>query len=267
MNASVAFAAASGLVQLILTVTSVEVLQGWEALVVLFGASALWGVVKSIPKESVSREFRNPPFKVTVKTGDLFAEQTQLVIGFTDTFDTAVGNREPIFEQSVQAQFAARLYAGDISLLDDELNVALQDKSIESIESPVVKPKGKLGRYPIGTTVVIGGERSCYCVAYSKMGNDLVARSSIDFLWSGLHQLWGEISIKGHRMPVAMPVVGSGLAKLDNVDYQGLVKFVITSFVSHSRDAVVAGELIIVVHPQDSEKVDMNEVQAFLNSL
>ncbi|MFI5635112.1 macro domain-containing protein [Streptomyces sp. NPDC051664] len=257
----------SGAVQLVLTVVDVGPLKGWRVLLALLALSVIWGIFRSSPKGFISREFSNPSFKVTVKKGDLFAETSQLVIGFTDTFDTGVGVREAISETSVQGQFARRLYSDDLTRLNRDLSVALRGKSIESVELRSDKPKGNLRRYPIGTVVTIGDERNYYCIAYSRLSNDLVARSSVDSLWDSMRCLWDEISMNGGRDRVSMPVIGSDLARVDNLDYESIVKMVTLSFVARSRQSVIAKELTIVVHPQDQDRLDMNEVRAFLYSL
>ncbi|HVK25548.1 MAG TPA: macro domain-containing protein, partial [Actinokineospora sp.] len=46
------------------------------------------GIGRAWPRRVLSRTFDRPDFTVTVKVGDLFDQDTHLVIGFTDTFDT-----------------------------------------------------------------------------------------------------------------------------------------------------------------------------------
>lgn len=64
-----------------------------------------------------------------------------------------------------------------------------------------------------------------------------------------------------------MPVLGGDLARIDNVDHETLIKLIILSFVARSRRSVISSELTIVVHPENLDKVDMAEVQAFMASL
>lgn len=268
INSSLAFATLSGVIQLLLAVAPTRLLQGWGPLLAIFVISLSWGFIGSLPKKHISREFKRPDFRVTVKAGDLFLENSHLVIGFTDTFDTDICDRDVISPSSIQGQFLTRIYEGDAALLDQDLNATLLDTA-EFIAIPrASKPKGKLRRYPIGTVVPIRGlERNHYCVAYSQMGGDLVAQSSVNYLWQSLSALWQAIEVSGRRGPVAMPVIGSDLARVDNLDYENLVKMILLSFVAQARQSLVTKELSLVLHPRDLSRLNMNEVSAFLNSL
>lgn len=265
---SVAFTALSGIIQLLLAVHPLEILQDSRIILILASLSLLCGALRAYPKGKTSREFRHPSFTVRVQQGSLFAENSHLVIGFTDTFDTDSTDADIISPRSIQAQFLATVYSGDLPALDRDLARALDLRNIENLELRTEKPKGKLTRYPIGTVATLGShEARHFCVAYSRMGNNLVAQSDVDSLWHSLGQLWEAIAISGHRKRVSMPVIGSELARIDNLDYESILKMLILSFVARSRKSLVAEELTLVLHPRDRERVNMNEVAAFLRSL
>ncbi|WP_405613532.1 macro domain-containing protein [Streptomyces sp. NBC_00076] len=265
---SVTFAGISGLVQLILAVYPLSMLQGGRSLLIVISASLAFGIIRAFPKNTVDRELKNPTFKVTIKKGDLFEEDSHLVIGFTDTFDTDSNDAEIISPASVQAQFLRRVYSGEVDALDRDLTIALDGYVPEGIETREVKPKGRLTRYPLGTVAVLGSfETRYYCVAYSRMGNNLAAQSSVDALWLSLSRLWDVIDETGNRRSVSMPVIGSDLARVDNLDYESIVKMVALSFVARSRKSIITRALTIVIHPRDCARIDMNEMAAFLNSL
>jgi hypothetical protein len=148
-------------------------------------ACLLWGLVSAYPRSRIARDFQHPDIVITIRVGDLLAEQADLVVGFSDTFDTDISDDDIISGASLQGQLLTRVYEGDLRRLDDELDLALSATVPTSVETRESKPKGKLRRYPIGTVAVIGSpHRKIYCLAYSRMGNDLTARSSMDDLWS-----------------------------------------------------------------------------------
>lgn len=236
-------------------------------LAVTAGGSLVVGFVLSFPRSAVGQSYARPEMQVTVRRGDLFDQQGQLVVGFTDTFDTNTTNDQIINSGSVQGQLLQRMYGGDVGLLDGLLADALKSVTYERI-SKRDKIRGKLHRYPIGTTAaVVHGGRRVYCVAYSRMGNDLVAQSSIDDLWQSLGVLWDEVYRHGQRGTVVVPIIGSELARIHCVDRESLIRMILLSFVARSREQLLCKELVVVVHPSDATKVNMLEVAAFMRTL
>ena len=76
------------------------------------------------------------------------------------------------------------------------------------------KRRGKLIRYPVGTVAVLrAGDEQVYAVAYSRMGNDLVARSSEHDLAVSLERLWDAVYLHGQLQPLAVPLIGAGLSE------------------------------------------------------
>ena len=73
--------------------------------------------------------------------------------------------------------------------------------------------------------------------------------------------------LRAHREAVAMPVIGSGLARIDSMDHASLIKLILLSFVTKSRRSVICKELTIVVVPEDYVRVDMLELAMFLRTL
>lgn len=267
-NFAVQFALLSGIAQLCLTfwpdssVPPGTTLAGIAALVLVGGTLRSW------PRDRFSREFRNPGFTVTVKVGDLFDQPSHLVIGCNDVFDTDTRDDLLVVSRSVQGQFLRRVYAGDLARLDAELTAALAGVTPAATESRTAKRAGKLSRYPIGTVAVLGGpERRYFCTAYGRMRNDLTVSSGVDQLWQSLGELWTSVHLHGHREALAMPVIGSDLARVDSMDHGSLLKLILLSFVGRSRTGVVCKDLTIVVHPRNHHSVDMLELAVFLRTL
>jgi Domain of unknown function (DUF6430) len=238
-------------------------------LVLIVGAVAiLYGLGRAWPRRRVQKDFGRPDMAVTVKVGDLLAENTHLVIGFNDTFDTDITDNIVINSASVQGQFLRRLYANDCGRLDHDLTAALSSTLPIATESRADKGRGKLRRYPMGTVAVLGGPRQrFFCVAYSKMQNNLIAKSSVDYLWHSLACLWDAVYLQGQRGSVAMPIVGSDLARISFLDRESLLRMVLLSYVARSREELVCKELIVVIHPSDYSRINMLEVDAFLRTL
>ncbi|MEU6198125.1 macro domain-containing protein [Streptomyces sp. NPDC047061] len=232
------------------------------------GACLGWGLLRSRPAARVRQVFRRPDMTVVVETGDVFDQPAHLVVGFCDTFDTLSAGGRVINGDSVQAQLLDRRYGGDVDRLDAELGAALASARPVAREDRADKPLGKLDRYPVGTVAVLGTRpRLVFGVAYSRIGNDYVASSGVEDLWRGLGGLWDALRTHAQLEAVAMPLVGSGLARLGHLDRDSLLRLILMSFVARSREAAICRELRLVIRPGELESIDMRELAAFLGAL
>jgi DNA-binding SARP family transcriptional activator len=201
--------------------------------------------------------------EVVIVRGDLFAQKgVSLVVGFTDTFDVETKQSRLISSDSVQGQLVDRLYEGDTALLDRALRRGLRDLDPVAVESRRAKPHGKLLRYPVGTVVPVPlGGRLLYAAAYSRLGNDLVARSRQEDLAITLDRVWESAAQYGRMLPIALPLLGSGLARITQLHSEQLLCMIVESFLRGCRKhSTVAPQLRIVLRPEDLERLDMAEV-------
>jgi len=240
---------------------------GRVAIWVAVGA-VVYGIARAWPHRQVLREFGRPDITVLVKVGDLFEQEAHLVIGFNDVFDTDTTNGVVINPTSVQGQFQERIYGNDLGLLDADLTEALHGTAAVATERRSAKRQGKLKRYPIGTVATLSDpSRRFFCVAYSQMQNNLIAKSTVDYLWESLSSLWDAVYLHGRRGTLAMPIVGSELAKINCLDRESLLRMILLSFVARSREELVCKRLVVVIHPRDYDRLNMLEVEAFLRTL
>ncbi len=236
---------------------------GYEGLILFSCVSLMWAGYAVIPGREFSRQLTVPDTKIRIKVGDLFKEDAHLVIGFNDVFDTEKG--DIIKPSSIQGQFLTRVYNDDRPRLDKDLEDALRGASGRQDNQ---KTRGKNKRYPVGTvaTVTVGAKKY-FCVAYSRMGNDLRVQSDVKRLSTSLETLWEEIRLKGQCERIAMAVVGSDLARLGNtVSHSTLIKLVVSSFILASREKLVTHELVIVIHKSNMDKVNMVDINEFLQN-
>lgn len=194
--------------------------------------------------------------EIVLTTGDLFSESADIVIAFSDTFDTATAGNLVINSSSLQGQLLGRLYDGNVEALDHDLDQALASMPPTTWETRDDKVLGKLRRYPIGTVAVLElSERRIFAVAVSRMGNDLNAHSSPGFLQAGLNRLWDNVRDSGGR-PVSMPIIGSGLSRI-GMSKEYLLGEIITSFRAQTQMNPVCPELRIIIHPSDLKSIDI----------
>jgi len=211
------------------------------------------------------------PVEIAVVRGDLFDQtDANLVVGFTDTFDTHTGRDSVISLQSVQGQLVDRLFGGSTRELDGRLRPGLRSVAPVGTESVRDKPRGKRVRYPIGTVVPVplDGGRRVFATAYSFLGNDLVARSGLAELHLALDRLWPSVARYGLHKPVAVPLLGAGLARIVELRKDQLITMIIDTFLEHCRrEPRTAPELRLVLHPDDLSLIDLGTVEKHLFAL
>jgi DNA-binding SARP family transcriptional activator len=218
--------------------------------------------VRSRPRKRVVREqLADPRVAIVVMSGDLFGqEDANLVVGFTDTFDTASDRNIVISAASAQGQLLDRLYDGDRGKLDRDLRSALTRVPKASVETRSAKPRGKLTRYPVGTVATIfQPTRRVFAVAYSRLGNDLIARSGLPELRESLENLWDAVYRGGQCKPVAMPLIGSGLSRT-GADHHELLELIIDTFLVAARRRDLCPELRVIVPPSAFDQLGAAEV-------
>jgi Domain of unknown function (DUF6430)/Bacterial transcriptional activator domain len=218
-------------------------------------------VLAGTGKRVIRQDYAGPDAAIVVMTGDLFAQDdANLVIGFCDTFDTGTDKNIIISAESAQGLLLSRMYGGDKDQLDKELRAALARVPKESVETRSAKPRGKLTRYPVGTVATLHhATRRVFAVAYSRMGNDLVAQSSMSMLSASLDRLWDAVHLHGQLKPVAMPLIGSGLSRT-HASPADLLAMIASSFVASSRARHACPELRVIVPQSTFDKTRAAEV-------
>jgi Domain of unknown function (DUF6430) len=230
--------------------------------IVVLSLAVVYAIYRAYPRP-IEQHYNSANTRIRVIFGDLFEQDTDLVVGFCDTFDTSI----PVIiePKSVQGQFIHRVYGNDIAKLDADIDTALAlVASIGNVSKP-----GKTDRYPIGTVALLRENlRRYYCLAYTSMNEDNKAQGTADGIWRSLESLWSFIASHGNGQPVAIPVIGGGLARVSQIlPAQDSIRFIALSFMLASRREHVCERLDIVVRTQDAKSLDSLELQSFLRSL
>lgn len=247
---------------------AIALVKNWEhpgigayfLIVFLAGVAAL---ICAWPRKSISTTLKQQDTVIRISEGDLFANKCHLVVGTNDVFDTELG--EVIKAGSVQGQFQKQCYSGDRMTLDADIEAALEARNIKG-KIDRKKTRGKNRRFPIGTTLALGDARKFYLSAYSNMDENLVCHSSADQVWSSLNKIWSEIRATGHGEAVAMPIVGSDLART-GLSRMALVRIIVLSFVAASASKFVSKELTICVHLNDAKHLNFYALSRFLATI
>ena len=216
-------------------------------------------------RNSFRIKFSSLDLEIEIKYGDLFKEKSNIVIGFSNYFDTQIP--EVISPNSIQGQFEQLYYKGNLEKLNTDINNALKRKKYQGIRNNTEKINGKKLELPIGTSISIS-KNDCkfFLTAYSKMNDRCMAESSIEFLTKALSELWNEVRVSGQCNPIAMPVLGSGLARI-LASKKDLLYLILLSFITNSKEQIITKKLTIVLNRNDKDKLKLNEVEMFLKNL
>lgn len=221
------------------------------------------------PDDLLRREFPGLRVTVVVRCGDMFQQDdAHLAMGFGDTFDTATQDNALISKESVQGQLLDRLYGGDRKRLDADLRKGLRGVTAIRVENVQDKPKGKRLRYPVGTVVPLSlNGRRVFAFVHCRQDLDLVTHSTPLEMRLGLEQLWRSVRQHGLLRPVAMPLVGSGLARVVELTREQLMIMIIDTFLRSCRDSRCTSELRILLRKSDIRQVRISDVARFVETL
>lgn len=241
-----------------------ELPNSWYGYFALILVSLLSAILWNWPRARIKHTFKHNDLTIQVIKGDVLTADSNIVVGFCDTFDTEIG--KIIRDTSLQGQFQSRVFHGDANQLNNELNRLLQDHSRFAIHDPD-KSIGKNLRYPIGTTVPLSMEKRYYLLVYAKMDNDLACKpTSAEDIMTALYELWKSVRRTGQAEPLSMPIIASDLAR-SGLSRTIIIKMIILTYYTVHVGDPITNELNIFVHPEDIELVDFDAIKSFLKSI
>lgn len=253
----------SGIIQIITFCYADLPSYGWKGWLWIMIISIIISLFRSWPRQKFSKSFSHPDVNIIVKIGDIFNQSGHIIIGFSDTFDTEIG--DIISKDSLQGQFLSSIYNNNQQQLDNDLELSLQNEVAVDDQNKI---RGKKKRYKIGTVATITkGVVKYFCCAYSYMGNNLKATSDINNLWVSLQKLWEKIRIDGEQKTIVMPVIGTNLSRVPGISFKLPISLILLSFIINSRVEPISKELILMIRKSDKDKVNLLEIQDFLKSL
>ena len=229
---------------------------GWWAFLI----SVLCTVVFRRPQISTTSKLSGRDVEIELRVGNIFDISGACVISTNTTFDTDIVQKL-IAEDSIQGQFTRRYY-NSISHLDLDLERALCGYCFESLTE---KRQGKDRRYPIGTIVQLRpNNKTVYLIAIADINEHGNAQTSFDNVKNCLGEIWNYIGIRGDFQPIAIPLIGSGRARLTQTRDE-IAKEIIRSIVAACSTKKFCEKFIIVISPSDYGKLDLQQLGEFLN--
>ncbi|KFF05553.1 macro domain-containing protein [Flavobacterium reichenbachii] len=231
-------------------------------LICLFLSGLLVVIFTRRPVKKIKYKYPGQDLTIEVCIDDLFTVNGQKIISTNTTFDTDMASGI-ISEKSLQGQFTKKYYPGDVPKLDKEIEDGLAGYSFTEIQ----KESGKTKRYDFGATVKLRhADQFFYWFAMSDLNYNNNAKTTLKNVHQALDGLWEFIENKGEKQDIVIPLIGSGLGRL-SIGRKKLIAIIAQSFLNASEDNIFSNKLIIVIHPNDVDKANLNlfEVKDLLN--
>ena len=221
----------------------------------------LWKCKKRL---SVSQKIKETDISIDIQVGDIFNHQGAFIISTNTTFDTDMSGGL-ISKDSLQGQFTEKYYE-DVKYLDQDLETELESQNFTPIKNQV---RGKKKRYEYGTVAMLRvKEQLAYWIAIADMNEHGVAAGSYEKMTEILGKLWHYISERGEYMPLVIPVLGTGRARI-NVPREEMIREIIKSFIAAYSEKKFCEKLTIVISEDDyrKQRIDLQELGNYLRHL
>lgn len=221
--------------------------------ITLSGACIIGAIYKNRPRTSFIYRLRDKDNFMEVKVGDAFNNSGALVIPFNDCFDVSLGGNVKK-ANSLQNQLIQNYYSGR----EEHLKKDIEDKTNAHEMS-----------YSIGTVIEIEQKsKTFYLLVNSrKKKNNRVESSIEDFLLS-LSKLWDYIALDAKRNTVVtIPLINTNHGRITNMTRITAIKEIIDSYIEASKSLDIAEKLIIVIHPGDLQKgnINLDDINEYLS--
>lgn len=211
--------------------------------------------VKANLQKTARLKFNNSILEV--KVGDIFKESGLRVIPFNEFFDTLV-DESVISSNTLNGKFL-KYFANPADIDDVVTNDPRLVKRI--IEKDIVRSAGKSTKYEIGTLCPFG---EYLLLAFSKFDEDHRAHLSMREYITCLLNFWNQVDIIYSGRSVAIPLMGSGITRLDNynaITEQELLEIIIWSFKVSRVKFTYPSKVSIIIHESIIDKINFYKLE------
>jgi hypothetical protein len=188
-------------------------------------------------------KFAQRDFEIEVRIGNLFDAAGAILVSTNTVFECDVASGK-ISSQSLQGQFTAKYFTGKQNLLIEEVK-----KGLDGLDGPP---------YPMGTTIPVNTHgKTFYFTAIATLNAEGNASTTIPDVKKALNGLWDHVRRAGELQELAVPLIGTGRGRLQ-VPRNKMIELISESFVEASANGKFTDRLVIVIHPDDAKRFQVN---------
>jgi hypothetical protein len=258
VESGVAFAAGWSLIEPLQAFLSLPV-AGWSRLLVLAAVALSVGAARVAPPDSKSVSIPGTTARITIAYRDLFAERGVIAVPVNEFFDSALGAH--VSPRSVHGQVITQLFDGDSKKFDAAADAALASVASETVQ----RESGRTRKYPVGTAAFLHlGKPSVLAFVLTETDLEtLKVRADVPRMWTALAGMWQAARIHCNDAPLAVPLVGGGLAGV-GLSSQQLLSTIVMSAAAESRQKRICAAIHICVLPQQRGDTDIESALALV---
>ena len=230
------------------------------SLVISMSISINW-----IPK--ISYTINGTDSKLTVRVGDILKYKKSLIISTNTSFVTTLTN-DIISITSVQGAFEKKFYNNNLEKLDRLIDTSLKN-DFKSTGTLILNGSRKKHLvYEVGTVAKIRNEnRNVYLLALNDINSagQNKNRNTNDF-YTALDKLWLYLKQKGNVEEAAIHLIGSGHAGISEITKELALKEIIKSYIGQCQNFKILTNLVIYIHPQDLQYININIMKKYVEN-
>lgn len=218
----------------------------------VLAVSVLLAIIFRRPIRSIEVTFPEYDFCLEVRIGDIFNASGAIVVSTNTVFESDVAGGK-ISPQSLQGQFTAKYFAGNQNKL-----IGIINEGLKKIDGPP---------YPMGTTVPVNTHgKTFYFVAMAELNNQETASTTPQAIEQALDGLWKYVRESGELQELVIPIIGTARGRI-NIPRKKMIEKISESFVNASIETKFTDRLVIMVHPSDAKRFQVNlyDVKDHLN--
>lgn len=193
-----------------------------------------------------------------IRIGNIFNEKGLKVISFNEYFDTEV-DEKIITSKSLNGQFLNRRdLVTDINQLDELLRKEMDKCKIKKTKKDSKKINNK-SRYYLGS--IFKYKNEYLLTTFSKFNNNNEAYLELKDYYLFLENFWKEISKNYAGNNIIIPLLGSGITRLD-VDDEELLKMILLTL---KMSRIKLNKLTIVLTKEKIDQINLYHLKELIN--
>ncbi|MEW6077649.1 MAG: macro domain-containing protein [Thermodesulfobacteriota bacterium] len=216
---------------------------GSYGFIVVMAAAVVVAILFRHPIRSIVVSFPKNDFCVEVRIGNIFDAAGAIMVSTNTIFESDVAGGK-ISPDSLQGQFTAKYYTGDQKTLIETIKTKLN-----GLDGPP---------YPMGTTIPVNTHgKTFYFVAMAELNEQGTASTTPRFIEKAMDGLWRYVRESGELQELVVPVIGTARGRLE-IPRKKMIEKIAESFVNASLDRKFTDRLVIMVHPEDAHRFQIN---------